>query len=329
MAAIEKRIRLILHSFAIRGRFKINSERIVGGCVLAPLILAIGSSAQSTGSVQKSFRTPGEASRALFTAAKADDVSALLEIIGPDEKELVSSGDDVADKNDRAGFVKNFEQSHRLISAGPGRYTLYVGASNWPLPIPIVKKENGWSFDSAAGREEVLYRRIGRNELDTIQVCRAIIEAERAYFRTGHDGNPPGVFTKKLRSDPGTQNGLYWETTEGQPESPAGSLLAEASSDGYELGTGKHQPFHGYLYRILSAQGSHARGGARDYIVDGKMTRGFAVVAYPVEYRSSGVMTFMVNQHGVVYQKDLGDDTGAATKAMTTFDPDSSWKVAQ
>ncbi len=178
-----------------------------------------------------------------------------------------------------------------------------------------MKDTKGWSFDSAAGKQEVLYRRIGRNELDTIQVCRAIIEAEGAYFRTGHDGNPPGVFTKKLRSDPGKENGLYWETAEGEPGSPAGPLLAEASSDGYELGTGKHQPFHGYLYRVLSAQGPHARGGARDYVVDGKMTRGFAVVAYPVEYRSSGVMTFIVNQHGVVYQKDLGDGTAAGRQS--------------
>jgi hypothetical protein len=329
MTAIEKRIRLTLHSFATRKQFDVSLRRIVRGCVLTPLVLVIGSSAQSTDLAQKSFHAPHEASKALFEAAKTDDISALLEILGPDEKELVSSGDDVADKNDRAAFVKNYEQRHRLISAGAGRYTLSVGTSDWPLPIPIVKKENGWSFDSAAGKDEVLYRRIGRNELDTIQVCRAIIEAERAYFRTGHDGSPPGIFTRKLRSDPGNQNGLYWKTTGGEPESPAGPLLAEASSDGYELGTGKHQPFHGYLYRILSAQGPHARGGARDYLVEGKMTRGFAVVAYPVEYRSSGVMTFMVNQHGVVYQKNLGDDTAAAAKAMTAYDPDTSWKVAQ
>ncbi len=329
MAAIEKRISMTLQAFAIRKLLDRKFRRAAGASMLAPLIFAVGTKAQSADAQQKSFHTPSEAARALFEAAKTDNTSALLEILGPDGKELVSSGDDVADKNDRAHFVKDYEQRHRLAVAGPGKYTLSVGTSDWPLPIPIVKSANGWSFDSAAGKQEVLYRRIGRNELDTIQVCRAIIEAERAYFRTGHDGNLRGVFTKKLRSDPGKQNGLYWETAEGEPESPAGPLLAESSSDGYELGTGKHQPFHGYLYRILSAQGPHARGGARDYVVDGKMTRGFAVVAYPAEYRSSGVMTFIVNQHGVVYQKDLGDDTTATAKAMTTFDPDSSWKVAQ
>jgi hypothetical protein len=327
MAVIEKAICLNRHSLAMRRLFHGRSRRAISGGLLA--LLTIAASAQPADAQQKSFQTAREAAKALFEAAKADDTAALLEIFGPDGKELVSSGDDVADKNDRATFVKNYGQAHRLAAAGPGKYTLSVGSSDWPLPIPIVKNTNGWSFDSAAGKQEVLYRRIGRNELDTVQVCRAIIEAERAYFRTGHDGNPPGVFTKKLRSDPGKQNGLYWETAEGEPESPAGPLLAESSSDGYELGTGKHQPFHGYLYRILSAQGPHARGGARDYVVDGKMTRGFAVVAYPVEYRSSGVMTFMVNQRGVVYQKDLGDDTAATAKAMTTFDPDPSWKIAQ
>ncbi len=327
MTGIEKPIRITLQLLAMRRLFHDRSRAAISGGLLALLIS--GANVQLADAQQKSFQTPREAAKALFDAAKADDTSALLEIFGPDGKALVSSGDDVADKNDRATFVRNYEQGHRLTPAGPGKYTLSVGASDWPLPIPIVKNASGWSFDSATGKQEVLYRRIGRNELDTIQVCRAIIEAERAYFRTGHDGNPPGLFTKKLRSDPGKQNGLYWETAEGEPESPAGPLLAEASSDGYELGTGKHQPFHGYLYRILSAQGPHARGGERDYLVDGKMTRGFAVVAYPAEYRSSGVMTFIVNQRGVVYQKDLGEDTAATAKAMTTFDPDPSWKIAQ
>jgi hypothetical protein len=327
MGLIEKPNHLALHSRAMRRLLHGRSQRAISGALLA--FLTIAASVQPADAQQKSFHTPGEAAKALFEAAKADDASALLEIFGPDGKELASSGDDVADKNNRATFVKNYQQRHRLTAAGPGRYSLSVGFSDWPLPIPIVKNANGWSFDSAAGKQEVLYRRIGRNELDTIQVCRAIIDAERTYFHTGHDGNPQGVFTKKLRSDPGKQNGLYWETAEGEPESPAGPLLAEASSDGYELGTGKHQPFHGYLYRILSAQGPHARGGGRDYVVDGKMTRGFAVVAYPVEYRSSGVMTFIVNQRGVVYEKDLGDETATTAKAMTAYDPDSSWKVAQ
>jgi Protein of unknown function (DUF2950) len=312
---------MTLQSFATERR------SLVRFCVLAPILFAFVFGAQSVDAQQKSFPTARQAVKALVEAANADNVSALLEIFGPDGKELVSSGDDVADKSSRASFVKAYQQQHRLISAGPGKLTLLVGSSDWPVPIPIVKSANGWSFDTAAGKQEVLYRRIGQNELDAIRVCRAVIEAERDYARTGHDGNPPGVFTKKFRSDPGKQNGLYWETSEGEPESPGGPLLAEASSDGYERGPGRHQPFHGYLYRILSSQGPHTLGGARDYVVDGKMTRGFVVVAYPAEYRSSGVMTFMVNQRSIVYQKDLGENTALAAKAMTAFDPDSSWQA--
>ncbi len=297
-------------------------------CWALPLLLASAMlPAQAPDTAQQSFPTVKAAVQALARAAKADDVPALLSIFGPAGKELVSSGDPVADKNDRARFSKSYEQQHQLIRDAPDRFVLVVGSSGWRLPVPIVKDSNGWSFDSAAGKQEVLYRRIGQNELDATRVCRAVIDAERAYFHSGHDGNPPGVFTKKLRSDSGTQNGLYWDSKEGESESPGGPLLAEAAGEGYELGVGKHQPFYGYLYRILSAQGPHARGGARDYIVDGKMSRGYALVAYPAEYRSTGVMTFIVNQRGVVYQKDLGPDTTAAAKAIAAFDPDSSWKI--
>ena len=235
----------------------------------------------------------------------------------------------MADKNERERFVKNYAESHKLVPSGAAKFNLQVGSSEWPLPIPIVKTASGWSFDVDAGKQEVLYRRIGRNEEDAIRVCRAVIAAERAYRSEGHDGNPPGIYTRKLRSDAGTQNGLYWETAEDAPASPGGPLLAEAEGEGYDLGTGKHNPFYGYLFHILSAQGPNAHGGARDYLVDGKLTRGFAIVAYPADYRSSGVMTFLVNQHGAVYQKDLGQDTRNVAKGMTAFDPDSSWKVAQ
>ncbi len=277
----------------------------------------------------KTFPTAHEAAQALFTAIQSDDLSALSDILGPDSKELVSSGDDVADKNARARFAKSYDEQHRFVSAGVGKLILHVGASDWPLPIPLAKTEKGWAFDTEAGKQEVLYRRIGRNELDAIRVCRAIIDAERAYKQEGHDGNPPGVYTRKLRSDPGTQNGLYWEEQAGESASPGGPLLAEAEGEGYDIGTGKHNPFYGYLFHVLTAQGSHAHNGARDYLVDGKLTRGFAIVAYPVDYRSSGVMTFIVNQHGTVYQKDLGPDTRNLAKALTTFDPDPSWKVSQ
>ncbi len=278
---------------------------------------------------QQSFSSPREAAKALYTAAKAGDSAALLELFGPNGKELVSSGDYVADQNERDRFVKNYAIAHKLVPEGTGKFILQVGSDNWPLAVPIVKTASGWSFDADAGKQEILYRRIGRNEDDAIRVCRAIIDAERAYRREGHDGNPPGEYTRKLLSDPGKQNGLYWETAEGEPASPGGPLLAEAAGDHYELGTGKHQPFHGYLYRILAAQGPNARGGARDYEVDGKLRRGFAIVAYPAEYRASGLMTFIVNQQGVVYEKDFGPETRDVAKAMTVFDPDSSWKVTK
>ena len=291
---------------------------------LCSLALCVAASLAQESS-QKAFPTPRAAVIALVAAAKADDVSALLDIFGPDGKELTSSGDDVADKNSRTAFVKSYETKHQLLPSGPGKYTLTVGSSGWPLPLPIIKKSNGWVFDSAEGKQEVLYRRIGRNELETIRVCRALVEAERDYARAGHDGNPPGAFTRKMVSDPGQENGLFWEAKEGAPDSPAGPLLAEAAADGYEEGVSRHAPFHGYLFRILSSQGPHAPGGEKDYLVNGKMTGGFAVLAYPVEYGASGVMTFIASRRGILYQKDLGPDTKTSAKSMQVFDPDSSW----
>ncbi len=291
-------------------------------------LVLLGSAVLACGQ-QKSFPTARDAAKALLEAVRADDTAALLSILGPHAKELVSSGDDVADKNDRAGFAKAYGRGHKFVAAGPGRYTLLVGSSDWPLPIPIVKGADGWTFDSSAGKEELLYRRIGQNDLDAIRVCRAMVEAGHEYARSGHDGNPPGIYTRRVRSEDGKQNGLYWDTPEDTAASRGGPLLAEADSDGYELGKVRHQPFYGYLYRIIKAQGPHAHGGARDYVVDGKMTGGFAIVAYPVEYRSSGVMTFITNRRGIVYQKDLGEDTKTEARAITEFDPDSSWKVVQ
>lgn len=251
-----------------------------------------------------------------------------MAIFGPEGKELVSSGDDVADKNGMASFAKAYDKQHKLVAAGPGKFILQVGVSGWPLPIPIVKKDSGWVFDTPAGKEELLYRRIGQNELDAIRVCKAVIQAEEEYARQGHDGNPPGVYARRLHSDPGKENGLYWEPKDGESISPAGPLLAEAAEEGYGKAVSRHTPFHGYLYRILTAQGPGAPGGAKDYTVDGKMTGGVAVLAYPAEYRSSGVMTFIMDLQGPVYQKDLGPETPEKARAMT-FDPDSSWKKAE
>ena len=275
---------------------------------------------------QKVFPTAHAAVRAMVTAARNNDTSALLEILGPDGQELISSGDDVADKNGRAAFVKAYDQQHELVAQKPGTLVLQVGPSSWPMPIPLVKHDEGWAFDTAAGKQEVLYRRVGENELNAIRVSHALIEAQKEYAAQGHDGNPPGVFARRIRSQPGKEDGLYWEAKDGEAISPAGPLLAQASEEGYEKAVSRRVPFHGYLYRILTAQGAHAPGGAKDYVVDGKLTGGVAVVAYPAEYRSSGVMTFITNQRGIVYQKDLGENTEQTAKAITAFDPDSSWK---
>jgi hypothetical protein len=296
------------------------------GWVLPLALLLTATIGHSLDSQAEIFKTPREAAQALYTAAQENNPADLLKIFGPSGKELVSSGDDAADKKERARFTASYKQGHKVTPDGAGGYTLVVGASGWPLPIPLVKNGSGWSFDAEKGKQEVLFRRIGRNETDAERVCRAIVEAERNYARIGHDGNPPGIYPNRLRSESGKEDGLYWES--GTPHSsPIGPLLAAASGESYQPDTHDHSPFHGYLYRILISQGSHAPGGAKDYRVEGKLTGGFAIVAYPVEYRASGVTTFMVGLNGKVYQKDLGPETANIARSMTTFDPDSSWKL--
>jgi Protein of unknown function (DUF2950) len=272
---------------------------------------------------QKTFQTAQQAVEALIAANKDNDIAALNQILGPDASTLISSGDDTQDKNDRANFVTLYEAHHRLVSSGPGKLTLVVGKNEWPLPIPLVKGNGEWGFDSADGVKELLYRRIGANELAAIKVCRALYQAQLDYAAAGHDGNPAGVYAQRFRSQPGTQNGLYWQVAEGEPESPAGPLVADADAEGYEQGT--RHPFYGYYFRILKAQGTHAHGGAKEYVIDGKMIGGFAILAYPAEYGASGVMTFLVSPHGSVFQKDLGQATAETTKAIRAFDADSSW----
>jgi Protein of unknown function (DUF2950) len=295
-------------------------------CSAALLLLAVSWVASVPLAAQtgaKTFPTAQQAVDALIAANKDNDIAALNQILGPDASSLISSGDDTQDKNDRANFVTLYEAHHRLISSGPGKLTLVVGKKEWPLPIPLVKSNGEWSFDSADGVKELLYRRIGANELAAIKVCRALYQAQLDYAASGHDGNPAGVYAQRFRSQPGTQNGLYWQVAEGQPESPAGPLVADADAEGYEQGT--RHPFYGYYFRILKAQGAHAHGGAKEYVIDGKMTGGFAILAYPAEYGASGVMTFLVSPHGTVFQKDLGEATAETAKAIRAFDPDSSW----
>jgi Protein of unknown function (DUF2950) len=274
---------------------------------------------------QKTFETAHQAVDALIAADRGGDIAALNQILGPESSSLISSGDETQDKNDRAKFVALYDAHHRLVSAGTGKLSLLVGKNEWPLPIPLIKSNGSWRFDSADAARELLYRRIGANELAAIKVCQALRLAQLDYAATGHDGNDPGVYAQRFRSEPGTHNGLYWQVAEGEPESPAGPLIADADAAGYEQGLRPRNPYHGYYFRILKAQGPHAYSGAKDYIVDGKMTAGFAILAFPAEYGASGVMTFLVSRHGTVFQKDLGDATAEAARAIKAFDPDSSW----
>jgi len=245
-------------------------------------------------------------------------------MLGSDADQLLSSGDPVADKNARDTFVAKYREMHRLAYDDQGRVILYIGTDNWPLPIPLIKKSSVWMFDTASGEAELVYRRIGQNELFTIDVLKELARAQQEFADAASEGGNARQFAAKILSDPGTHDGLYWAVAEGEPESPIGPLVASAA--GYKRdSSGNPTPFHGYYYRILTRQGAHAPGGAKNYLVNGKMTRGFAFLAFPAEYRSSGVMTFLINQDGVVVQKDLGSKSGQIASEMTAFNPDKTW----
>ena len=276
---------------------------------------------------QKTFSSASEASSALVAAVLKDDDAALRDILGADGKDIISSGDTVSDKNDRDQFVQKYQQMHRLVIEADGKTTLFIGAENWPTPIPLVHKASVWYFDTAAGKQEILYRRIGQNELAVIQVCLELVDAQKEYYSQPHDGDSVKQYAQKFFSDPNKHNGLYWIQAAGSPESPIGPLVAAAAAEGYtrDAQHQETQPFHGYYFRVLTAQGANAPGGARSYIVDGKMTRGFALLAYPAEYRSSGVKTFLVNQDGIVYEKDLGPRSAEIAKALMQYNRDATW----
>ena len=278
---------------------------------------------------EKSFASPGDAALALYKAVKSNDNQALSAIFGSNSGDILSSGDDVADKNMRSGFVTRYDQMHRVVLEPDGTATLYIGADNWPLPIPIVKNNSGaWYFDTEAGKKEILYRRVGRNENDAIEILYSLVAAQKDYASETHDGDKTKHYALKFVSDEGKQNGLYWKAGDNDEPSPIGPLLVSAAAEGYSMKQGQPTPYHGYYYRILTKQGAAAKGGARDYLVNGQLTRGFAFVAYPAEYRNSGVMTFMVDQDGVVYEKDLGADTEKIAAAMTEYNPDKTWQPA-
>lgn len=280
--------------------------------------------------VQEGFSTPKAAVKALIDAIKKNDNEALLRVLSADAEDVVDSGDAVRDQQQRENFLSAYERKNSLVEER-GRSVLVIGESNWPFPIPIVKKGNQWFFDASAGREELLNRRIGQNELSTIQTLLAIVDAQREYASQDLNGNGIREYAQSFASNPGEHNGLYWETKEGESPSPLGPLVAAARSYGYEekQSSDEPSPYYGYHYRILNAQGKHAAGGAYDYVVNGKMIGGFAVVAFPARYGNSGIMTFVVNHDGVVYQKDLGEDTEKSAEEITAFDPDQTWKKAQ
>jgi hypothetical protein len=277
------------------------------------------SGAQEPG--QKTFANPQDAGKALYDAAKSADKAAIEAVLGASSSSVISSGDEVQDKKTLDSFIQRYEQMNRWAKEINGNQTLFLGAENWPFPIPLKKDAAGaWYFDTKAGVKEILFRRIGKNELAAIRVCDVLADAQNEYFGQKQE------YAQKFTSDPGQQNGLYWKVAEGETESPVGPLVAYATGEGYGGAKDAAQPFHGYFYRMLSAQGANVKGGAKSYIVDGKMTGGFAFVAYPAEYRNSGVMTFVVNQDGTVYEKDLGPQTADLAKQIKAYNPDKTWK---
>jgi Protein of unknown function (DUF2950) len=303
--------------------------RLFAAAVVAMVIIIVGVKADAAVK-QKGFATPDEAVNAFATAMRSNDEQALLSIFGTAAKELISSGDPVQDKQRREMFISDYDRKNSITQEG-AKMVLVIGEKDWPFPIPLVKKGDQWIFDTKAGKEEILNRRIGEDELSTVQTLLAIVDAQREYALIDRDNDGLRAYAEKLRSDPGKKNGLYWETKEGEEPSPLGELVADARAEGYTR-TGPKQgpiPFHGYYFRLLKKQGKHAPGGAFDYVVKNKMIGGFAVVAYPAVYGSSGVMTFVVNHEGVVYEKDLGKNTAKTAKAMTSFDPDKTWKKVE
>ena len=272
---------------------------------------------------QKTYSSPEAAAAALLTAVRSGDEKTMLDVLGPHARRLVSSGDPAEDAEDRANFIKRYEQMHRLVSEPDGTTTLYIGAENWPLTIPLVRAGDAWYFDTEVGRHEILYRRIGRNELSAIRVCEQLVEAQKEYHSAQHQ------YARKIFSSAGTHDGLYWDAGDGETKSPIGPLVARAVATGSasERGGGPLAPYRGYYYHTLAGQGSGVPGGRRSYLVNDEMT-GFAFIAYPAEYRSSGVMTFIVGEDGVVYEKDLGKNTAEVAKAMTEYQPDSTWRKA-
>jgi hypothetical protein len=286
------------------------------GCSLMPTF------SQQPG--QRTFASAEEAGRALFDAMQVPGDKSPLSILGPAAKEILSSGDPTEDADARTGFVVRYQEMHRFVAEPNGTVALVIGAENWPFPIPLANNNGSWYFDTPAGKDEILFRRVGKNELAAMEACSDLVEAQREYF-----ARPPAGFAKqfaqKLVSDEGRHDGLYWQGADNEFDSPINPLIAFAYGKGPKDEGGDQVPFNGYFFRLLKRQGPHAPGGAKNYVVAGKMTGGFAFVAYPAEYRSSGVMTLVVDEAGSIYEKDLGPNTTREAEAMTAYDPDSTW----
>jgi len=297
------------------------------------MLALVASSAVVAGqtATYRAFASPEDAVQALFDTVKKGDVDALLAIFGPDGRELVASSDPATAQMNRRVFAVAAREQWHLEDAKPNGKTLVIGNENWPFPVPIVKAAEGWRFDTAAGKEEIVARRIGRNELETIATARAYVTAQRRYAQEGHDGKPAGVHATKFQSDPGKQNGLYWPVARGEKRSPLGDLVAQAAEEKHASGGDSTQPtpLHGYYFKILTGQGSAGAGGAKNYTVKGEMSGGFALVAWPAKYDETGVMTFIVNQDGIVRERDLGAQTDAVARKMTLYNPDKSWRPVQ
>ena len=302
--------------------------RFWAAAVVLALLLCGGVDAAAAPPKQKSFATPEEAVAAFLAALRSNDEKQLAAIFGPDAKALTSSGDPVRDAQRRAAFIADYDRKNRLAPEGV-RVVLSVGDRDWPFPIPLVQAGARWVFDTRAGKEEILNRRVGENEIATVQTLLAIVDAQREYAMKPRDTDGVRKYAEKFASDPGKKNGLYWSTAPGEEQSPLGPLAAEAFAEGYRKGQHGPVPYHGYYFRILKKQGKHAPGGAFDYVAQKRMIGGFAVLAYPAVYGSSGVMTFIVNHDGVVYQKNLGRETAKAAAAIASFDPDASWKKVE
>jgi hypothetical protein len=296
-----------------------------GGCALIAVMTGLVSAQPA-----RQFASPEDAVKALIEAVKAGQVAGLMAILGEDGKQLVDASDAATAQQNRRVFAIAMREHWRLEDTAPDRKTLVVGNEDWPFPVPLVKDKNGWHFDAEAGSEEIIARRIGRNELAAIATVRAYVTAQKRYAEQPHDGNPAGVHAIKFASDPGMENGLYWPSKAGQKKSPLGDLVAQAAAEGRAVsGKASPSPFHGYYFKILTSQGAAAPGGKQQYMVKGQMARGFALVAWPAQYDVTGVMTFVVNHDGIVYEKDLGGGTGSAARKMTAYNPDKSWRRVQ